>query len=165
MNGSLCLHRVRADWLRVQGEVAYVRMLFAGQTYFDPLQREQRFNPNHDDRGRFTTGDGATGGGGGGDAAVKPQLGDQIAQNKPRSPSRPVRVNGRELSMTLEQETRFIFAQNRVQGAVARIRELDSNWRSSAPPELRDPNDVEATIGSYLRLAQEAEARAIVVER
>ena len=60
LNRSLSLHQVRADWLRVQGEVAWVRMLLAGQQYFDALQREQRFNPNHDDRGRFTFGDGAS---------------------------------------------------------------------------------------------------------
>lgn len=40
-------------------------MLVAGQSYFDAFRREQRFNPNHDDRGRFTFGDGTTGNGGG----------------------------------------------------------------------------------------------------
>ena len=52
------LRSARADWLRVQSEVAYVRTILAGQRYFDALHREQRFNPNHDALGRFTFGEG-----------------------------------------------------------------------------------------------------------
>ena len=158
LNRSLSLHQVRADWLRVQGEVAWVRMLLAGQQYFEALQREQRFNPNHDDRGRFTFGDGQ-------DAVVGGQGNDQLAQNVPRGSSRAVRVGARDLTMTLEQETRFIFSQNRLDAALVRVREVDPNWQSSARPSLTDPANAETAINSNLRLAQEAEARATVIER
>ncbi|NOT71312.1 MAG: hypothetical protein HOP09_08560 [Hyphomicrobium sp.] len=53
------LHKVRADWLRVQGEVAYLRMLFASSRYLKAIEREQRFNPYHDDARLFTTADNA----------------------------------------------------------------------------------------------------------
>lgn len=165
LNRAASLHQVRADWLRVQGEVAYVRMLIAGQSYFDALQREQRFNPNHDDRGRFTFGDGGGSGGAGLNAVIGGQGDDQLAQNVPRASSSAVRVGARELTMTLEQETRFIFSQNRLDAALIRVREVDPNWRSSASPSLTDPTNANSAINSNLRLAQEAEARATVIER
>ena len=59
MTSLVTLRSVRADWLRVQSEVAWVGMLLAGQRYFGALSREQKFNPNHDALGRFATGDGA----------------------------------------------------------------------------------------------------------
>ena len=57
-NEPVTLRQARADWLRVESEVAYVRVLILGQRYFEALAREQRFNPNHDALGRFTTGEG-----------------------------------------------------------------------------------------------------------
>lgn len=78
------LHKVQADWLRVQGEVAYVRMLFAATKYRDAIAREQRFNPYHDDAGRFTTADGAGGSGAGGEPRRDRSDGVRIALADPR---------------------------------------------------------------------------------
>lgn len=35
------LHEVRTKWLRVQSEVAYLKMLFAGQRFREALRREE----------------------------------------------------------------------------------------------------------------------------
>ena len=53
------LDGVKADWLRVQSEVAYVRTLVAGHRLIKRLrqQEDQKFNPNHDELGRFTFAD------------------------------------------------------------------------------------------------------------
>jgi Bacterial CdiA-CT RNAse A domain len=58
------LDDVKADWARVKCEVAYVRMLFAARDYRLAVERSQKFNPYHDDAGRFTTADGVGGGAG-----------------------------------------------------------------------------------------------------
>ena len=56
-------------------------MLLAGQRYFDALSREQKFNPNHDNLGRFTTGDGTVNGGAGQNAVRGDPAKDQLAQD------------------------------------------------------------------------------------
>jgi HNH/ENDO VII superfamily nuclease with conserved GHE residues len=61
------LDEVKADWARVKCEVAYVRMLFAARDYRLAVERSQKFNPYHDDAGRFTTADGVGSGGAGSD--------------------------------------------------------------------------------------------------
>ena len=58
-NETVSLRQVRADWERVKCEVAYVRVLFLAQRYREALIRDAKYNPNHDEIGRFTTGDGA----------------------------------------------------------------------------------------------------------
>ena len=59
------LRNARADWRRVASDVAYVRMLMAGKRWVEAVKREEKFNPNHDELGRFATADGAGSGGGG----------------------------------------------------------------------------------------------------
>ena len=80
MTRAVTLRSVRADWLRVQSEVAWVGMLLAGQRYFEALSREQKFNPNHDALGRFTTGDGVENGGSGQDTLLGDPANDQFTQ-------------------------------------------------------------------------------------
>jgi Bacterial EndoU nuclease len=78
MQNVWTLDEVKADWARVKCEVAWVRMLFAARDYRLAVERSQKFNPYHDEAGRFTTADGDTGGGAGnetltgGDRAKKP---------------------------------------------------------------------------------------------
>ena len=78
------LRQVRADWLRVQSEVAYVRTLFAGQTYREALrreaEREEKYSPDQprvpagsSDGGQWTDG-------GGGDNLMGGAGNDQLAQ-------------------------------------------------------------------------------------
>ncbi len=62
------LDDVKADWLRVQSDFTYVRTLMAAKIYLNALRREQRFNPYHDEAGRFTTADGAVSGSFGSDS-------------------------------------------------------------------------------------------------
>ena len=53
------LAAAKADWRRVQSDVAYVRMLMAGLRWVEAVQRAEKFNANHDELGRFTFADGA----------------------------------------------------------------------------------------------------------
>ena len=56
---------MKSSALRVQSEIAYVRMLAAIERLKAVLGgRNEKFNPYHDDAGRFTTADGAGSGGG-----------------------------------------------------------------------------------------------------
>jgi len=68
LNQTARLHAVRTAWQRVQCEVAYVRVLMAASRFREALLREERFNPYHDELGRFTTADGAVWGGTGNDS-------------------------------------------------------------------------------------------------
>jgi hypothetical protein len=54
------LDEVKADWARVKCEVAYVRTIVAAHRLMNILRQQeaQKFNPYHDDAGRFTTADG-----------------------------------------------------------------------------------------------------------
>jgi Bacterial EndoU nuclease len=63
------LDDVKTGWLRVQSEVAYVRTLVAAHRLMKFLrqQEDRKFNPYHDQTGRFTTADGAAGSGAGSD--------------------------------------------------------------------------------------------------
>ena len=51
------LDEVKADWARVKCEVAYVRTIVAAHLLMKTLRRQEKFNPYHDDVGRFTTAD------------------------------------------------------------------------------------------------------------
>jgi hypothetical protein len=88
MARPVSLQHVRADWLRVQSEVAYVRMMVSAHRLMTTLreQDERKFNPYHDDAGRFTTSDGVGSGGAGTNSGSKPnRSGDvQIALADPR---------------------------------------------------------------------------------
>ena len=57
--GDVNFSELKSCALRVEGDVAYVRMLAALERLKIVVAREDKFNPNHDDLGRFTTADGA----------------------------------------------------------------------------------------------------------
>ena len=153
-NEPVTLRQVRADWLRVETEVAYVRVLILGQRYFEALAREQRFNPNHDALGRFTTGDGQ--GSGSGDGA-------QLANA--RRVIRQVTVGGRTYAVTRSQEDDLVFASDFAAQAVTRVREREPAWQPSSRSVISDPNSADGAIRYYRDLAQEANGRALVLER
>ena len=48
---------LKSSWLKVRGELAYVRLLAAGQRFADAV--EEKGNPYHDEAGRFTNAEGA----------------------------------------------------------------------------------------------------------
>lgn len=149
------LRSVRAGWLRAQGEVAYLRMLFAGKRYFDAIAREQRFNPYHDILGRFTTADGDAGGGNG----DRPQLANR------RIVIGRVKIGDRYYNVTRQQERELISAVENATQAIARVRKIEEGWQSTAGPVVTDPNSAEGAIRIYRDLAQEANGRALVLER
>lgn len=55
-------------------------------------------------------------------------------------------------------------AENAAQ-AVARVRRVDEGWQSTAGPFITDPNSGDGAIRIYRDLAQEANGRALVLER
>ena len=58
---------LKSAWLKIKSEIAYARMLMAGAKYGAALgagTRTAKFNPYHDELGRFTFADGAGSGGG-----------------------------------------------------------------------------------------------------
>ena len=81
---SASLAQAKADWLRVQYDFAYLRVVFAAARYRTALLRQQqKHNPYHDEVGRFTTPSGSVASGTGGGAGDTPAAGDansQVAQ-------------------------------------------------------------------------------------
>jgi hypothetical protein len=67
----------------------------------------------------------------------------------------PVRIGGRWFEMELGQANRLFMAEARAQAAIARVRELDPNWRPGSV--LRDT--VEEQIRAYEAQAEQAHAR------
>ncbi len=145
--------------------------------------RSAKFNPYHDELGRFTTADGAGGGAdpvadnpfeivvehGDGDEADT--QGDELRAdgdegflqlvNSRRAQS--VTVGGRTYQATPEQATVLSTSASRADSAMRRVRELDPEWRPA--PSLSGPNSAEGAIATYRALAQQAEARLTVIER
>jgi hypothetical protein len=66
-----------------------------------------------------------------------------------------VRIGGRLFEVELGQANRLFEAQGRAQGAIARVRELDPNWR----PERSIEQTVEGQIRAYEAEAAQAQAR------
>jgi len=96
--------RAKSDWLRVAEEVAYVRVLIAAQRYRDALVRELRFNPYHDEAGRFTTADGAVIPGSGrrlGDGAADAMTGDGRVRVAQAGPPRPGGIPMRNIAIPM----------------------------------------------------------------
>ena len=84
------LDEVKADWARVKCEVAYVRTIVAAHQLMKTLRRQEKFNPYHDDVGRFTTAEGNTSGGGGYDSQVGADGADRLgAGSTGFSPDKP----------------------------------------------------------------------------
>lgn len=181
------LHQVKADWMRVRYEMAYVRLLFAAYRLKAILAREDKFNPYHDEIGRFTTADGAVTGTGhvlgdgqerpnGGDGRVRvaqagggtQALGDdaqsEVTPVQARRPTRSVRIGNRTYeALDAAEETMLIEASSRAELALNRVRELDPDWQPA--PSLSDPRSARGAIDAYRSLAQQAEGRVTVIER
>jgi hypothetical protein len=153
------LDAVKADWARVKCEVAYVRTIVAAHLLMKALQRqeEQKFNP-----GQPRIPAGQTGGGqwtdGGGSA-------DSVHLANARRATSRVIVGGRTYNVTSSQETDLIFASENAAQAMARVRQLDPEWRPATGSSITDPNSADGAIRAYRDLAQEANGRAFVLER
>ena len=151
--GGLRLSDLKSGALRVEGDVAYVRMLAAIERLKVVTElRDEKFNPFHDSAGRFTTADGAGSGG------------SNVHLANARRPPRQVRIGNRIYDATNStQETELILVAQRAENALSRVRELDPSWQ--AAPSLSDPQSASGAIAAYRSLAQQAEGRATVLER
>ncbi len=79
------LAQAKADWARVQYNFAYLRVVFAAARYRAALrkQQEEKFNPYHDEAGRFTTpGGSVTGPGHGVGGEGKPDSGNHDVRER-----------------------------------------------------------------------------------
>jgi hypothetical protein len=116
-------------------------------------QYRRKYNPEQprDEVGRWTDG-------GGGRNGVKP--GARYAQNRPRG-SVSVRIGGRLVDVEGGQAARLVEAQTRAQDAIARVRELDKEWR----PRPSAYESVEGLIRTYNADAEAAQARASELAR
>lgn len=128
MTSPVTLRSVRADWLRVQSEVAWVGMLLAGQRYFEALSREQKFNPNHDALGRFATGDGAAGGGG----SQSREGRVRVAQTGPARPTGRATILARFPGATPAQEVRWAISDVSARQEIAQTEALIPGYRPRA---------------------------------
>lgn len=109
------LWQLKADWARVKCDFYALKMLFAGRRWIAALEREaaereQRFNPYHDEAGRFTTADGAVAPGSGrrlGDAGARDAgtsdntAGDNRARVAQAGPPRPGGIPMRNIAIPL----------------------------------------------------------------
>jgi hypothetical protein len=86
--------------------------------------------------------------------SVKP--GDQFAQAGGRRSSTSVRINGQIVEVRPGQEAELQGVQARAEGAIARVRELDPNWK----PTPSAYESVDGLIRKYRADAQEAQDRA-----
>jgi len=167
------VRKARAGWRHAQCGVAYVRVLMAAQRYADALRREDKYRPDqprvpagHPDGGQWTDAGGEQRIAQAANAvrpAKHPESND-IVEVQARRPRRDVRVGGRTYQVASpEQETRLTPAAERAQLALNRVRALDQAW--SPAPQLGDPQTAEGAIGAFRALAQQAEARATLLER
>ncbi len=152
MPRAASLRQERANWLRVQAEVAYVRVLFSGQSYFEALQREQRFNPNHDDRGRFTTGDGQSTG------SSHSSDGARVAQAGPARPQSRTTILARFPAATPAQEVRWAISDAIARQEIAQTETVIPGYRPR--PSVTSTIDGETSRNEAdARDAREARAR------
>lgn len=155
MESGVSLRSVRADWLRVESEVAWLRMLFSAHVYKQALDRQQKFNPYHDEAGRFTTAEGAVAGGAGQDGRVR------VAQAGGRGRGGVGRGGVTSDAILPIGTTVNSYLQNYRPYAASRVRDvltLDPNW---PPPQSvsagnRSP---EAELRQHIDTILAAEAR------
>jgi hypothetical protein len=88
------------------------------------------------------------------------KAGARYAQNRPRG-SVSVRIGGRLVDVEGGQAARLVEAQTRAQDAIARVRELDKEWR----PRPSAYESVEGLIRTYNADAEAAQARASELAR
>jgi hypothetical protein len=84
--------------------------------------------------------------------------GAQYAQGRGGRGSIPIFIRGQRLEADPGQAARFIEAQTRAQTAVARLRQLDPNWRPQQSVQSSDFT-VESAIRAYEAEAEQARAR------
>lgn len=118
---------------------------------------EAKYDPNQprDGRGRWTDGSNVT------DTRVVSDVtpdnqwkpGTQFAQNRPRTG--PVVINGRPVQPTPGQAARLTIAEAQSRDALARVKEVDPNWR----PTPSAYETVEGLIRAHRETTRDAEAR------
>jgi hypothetical protein len=123
-----------------------------------------RFNPNHDELGRFTFADGG-GGGRGSDTATGEPGNDRVrvAQAGPPRATRQVTVSAGTFNATEAEATELLQVARRAENALTRVRQVDEDFRPAA--SISGNETARGAIDSYRALAQQAEARATVLER
>ncbi len=151
------LDGVKADWLRVQGEVAYVRTMVAAHRLIKTLrqQEDQKFNPNHDELGRFTFADRASGG------ASK----DNTSSSRTRLAEagvgrRPAPLFARWPDATPAQQARLAVADVWARDAIAQTRARDPGW--GPVPSLT--SSIEGEIAQAHSEARQAETRLAEID-
>lgn len=171
-------------WLHVQSEVAYLKMLFAGQRFREASrreeEREEKYRPDqprvpagNPDGGQWTDEGGASNGlvrvaQAGSALGVLDDANDSIVeqvQQPPRGPTRRVVIGGRPYDVISDgQQLRLEQSVQRADAAMARVRQGgDLTWQPTQ--NLTDPSSAEGAIRANLARAQQAEARALVLER
>jgi hypothetical protein len=150
-DAAMLRHRLALFDIEAQHRLAWHR------SHFDPNQ--PRVPAGHPDGGRWTRAGSAEGANG-------PQVlsdvtpdndwkpGAQYA-NARRPGTVPVRIGGQWLEVELGQANRLSVAEARAQVAIARVRELDPNWR----PTRSMAQSVEGQILAYEAQAEQAQAR------
>lgn len=142
------------------------------QISFARLRRKAGFNPDQprDKYGRWSDGDEGSGTEAGSDtnsaegindsrilsgAALDedPKPDDQYAQNTPRNPNR----SRAQPPGTPAQETQLAVLRSQADQAIARIQEIDANWRPS--PSLSNPDSIEGAIAAERGTLAEAQSR------
>jgi HK97 family phage portal protein len=96
-----------------------------------------KFNPFHDDLGRFTSGPGGTA-----DVHLAQARARAGAGFRPISPAQAQRLDN---------------AASNARGDIARVQERDPTWRPQ--PQLTDPMSAEGRIAAYEAMSKEAQAR------
>jgi hypothetical protein len=134
-----------------------LRRIALRHSHFDPNQ--PRVPAGHPDGGQWTTAAGP----GGNDARImsdatsdndwKPNT--QYAANRSGRGFGPIRIGGRLVEVGPGQAARLAEAQARAHDAIARVQQLDPNWR----PRPSAYESVEGLIRTYAAEAREAEAR------
>ncbi|MEQ1672312.1 MAG: hypothetical protein ABL893_15780 [Hyphomicrobium sp.] len=152
------LRSVRADWLRVQSEVAWLRMLFAAHAYKNALERQRKNNPNHDEAGLFLTPENAVPPKSGRDGSRNVQL----AQARNRG-SVSIRFGAQSFDATLSQVQAMSSARNLAEARIASVREADPNWKPTS--SLSAVRNADEAIRDTLAIAAEAEARLMELAR
>lgn len=141
------VRKARADWLRAQCEVAYVRVLMSAQRYADVLRREDKYRPDqprvpagNSDGGQWTDAGGGN---------------QRVAQGTRGRGTVSVRIGGLAFEATPAQAMRLSNATSAANAAIARVRERDPNWK----PTPSASETVEGAIQAREGEVAEAQAR------
>lgn len=155
-NSAAELAAFYAGHLEVRRQLADLKFELAFRRIF------RKYSPDQprDDRGRWTNENGV---GGRNDPRIISDAtpdneaipGAHYAQGRTRGPV-AVRIGGRTIEVEGGQAARLAEAQTRAEDAIARVRELDPNWR----PTPSTYESVEGLVRTHEAEAREAQARA-----